>query len=241
MEEKSEDVTESVQSSQPQMPPLFDHLTIGFNTTVRSLEAISKRSRPAVLKDHEADLHEPFGSSDVAAVFVCRSTLPDPITASIPLLVATASLAQPDQPPIRLVQLCTNIQTQLAEALRQPRVGFIGIRSDMPGADVLLALVRAVASPIRVSWLDSSERPRYLPVQIESTETPIGSKEKPSQTSSTSKQPQLKGRLLKAGPLAGGSRKAEGLVGESSRAGSSGTVLPKKYLRTQNRAKGEGS
>jgi hypothetical protein len=195
---KNDDDTESLQLSPPQMPAIFDHLTIGFNSTVRSLEAMSKQSRPAALKNAEQDIQQPaIGSSNLAAVFVCRATLPDPVTVSIPLLVATASLSPPEQPPIRLVQLPAIIETQLAKALHQPRVGFVGLRSDMPSADVLLALVRAAVSPVHVPWLDCSETPQYLPVQIESTETSVGLKEKPNQSSSTPKTSQLKGKLPK--------------------------------------------
>lgn len=186
----------NAQSNQAQMPAVFDYVTIGFNSTVRSLEAISKSSKPAVLRDADTDMQElDFMDFNLTAVFICRSILPDPVTASIPLLIATASLAQPQYPPIRLVQLSADVERQLAEALHQPRVGFVGFRIGMPNADVLLALVRATVGPVRVPWLNSSESPRYLPVQIESTETSISSKEKPNQTSGTPKQTHFKDKL----------------------------------------------
>ena len=150
---------------------------------------MSKRSKPTALKDTSDDIQmADIDGSNLAVVFVCRSVLPDPITASIPLLVATASLAQPQSPPIRLVQLSAKVESKLAEALHQPRVGFVGLRRDMPGADVLMAIVDNVIDPVRVPWLDSSENPQYLPVQIESTETSIGSKKKMNQTSKAPKQ-----------------------------------------------------
>jgi len=152
---------------------------------------MSKRSKPTLLKDTSDDTQTAdIDGSNLAVVFVCRSVLPDPITASIPLLIATASLAQPQSPPIRLVQLSAKVESKLAEALHQPRVGFVGLRRDMPGADVLMAIVDNVIDPVRVPWLDSSENPQYLPVQIESTETSIGSKKKMNQTSKAPKQPQ---------------------------------------------------
>lgn len=214
-QDQTNDVTESVQPNQTQMPAVLDYLTIGFNSTTRALETMSKRSRPAVLEGLEVgDQKSAADSSHLTAVFVCRSVLPDPITASIPLLIATASLAQPKYPPIRLMQLSAGVESQLAKALHQPKVGFVGIRSDMAGADVLLAVVRAAICPVRVPWLDGSEIPRYLPVQIESTETPVGSTEKPSQISVTGQQTQLKEKDSKAGPLKGESLKRERLRAE---------------------------
>ena len=185
------DSTESAEVDDNHNPRISDHLTIGFNSTVRSLEAMSRRSQPTALKDTSDDTQvADIDGSNLAVVFVCRSVLPDPITASIPLLIATASLAQPQSSPIRLVQLSAKVESKLAEALHQPRVGFVGLRRDTPGADVLMALVHDTVNPVRVPWLDGLENPHYLPVQIESTETSIGSKNKMNQTSKAPKQPQ---------------------------------------------------
>lgn len=117
------------------------------------------------------------------------------------------------------MQLSAGVESQLAEALHQPKVGLVGIRTDIAGADFLLAIVRAAIRPVRVPWLDSSEIPRYLPVQIESTEIPVGSKEKLAKTSATAQQMQLKGKdskaePLKREPLKGGSLRAEHLKGK---------------------------
>ena len=190
-EKQGLDGTESARLDDNHNLQISDHLTIGFNSTVRSLEAMSKRSKPTALKD-TSDVPQiaDVDGSNLAVVFVCRSVLPDPITASIPLLIATASLAQPQLAPIRLVQLSAKVESKLAEALHQPRVGFVGLRRDMPAADVLMALVQSAVDPVRVPWLDSLRDPQYLPVQIESMEASIGSKKKMNQTSKASKQPQ---------------------------------------------------
>lgn len=91
-------------------------------------------------------------------------------------MVATASLAQPQASPIRLVQLSGNAEEQLTAALRQPRVGFVGVQVDAPDAELLLAIVRAAIRPVQVPWLDGSQSPRYLPAQIEDVETSMGLK-----------------------------------------------------------------
>jgi ribonuclease P/MRP protein subunit POP3 len=214
-QDQTNDGTESVQPIETQMPAVLDFLTIGFNSTTRALENMSKRSRPAVLEGLEVDHQKSAAdSSHLTAVFVCRSVLSDPITASIPLLIATASLAQPKYPPIRLMQLSAGVESQLAEALHQPKVGFVGIRNDITGADVLLAVVRAAMRPVRVPWLDGSAIPRYLPVQIASTETSPGSTEKPSQISAIGQRTQPKGKGSKAGPFKGESLKGELLRAE---------------------------
>ncbi len=162
-----------------QMPSIFHHLTIGFNSTVRVLEAMSRCSDAGGLPDMQQ-------SGDVVAklgvVCICRSVLPDIITTSIPLLVATASS---EGLPIRLVQLSANAKSLLAEALHQPRVGFLGVCIDAPDVEVFLSLVRAAVTPVQVPRLEGPARTRYLPVQIESTTTAIG----PTSKSNASTKP----------------------------------------------------
>ena len=101
--------------------------------------------------------------------------IPDTLT-SIPYLIASASLAQPQQPPIRLVQLSAKAERLLAEVLYQPRVGFIGVPLAAPNVDALMIVVRAAVKPVIVPWLAESAVLHYLPVQIESIQTSVGSK-----------------------------------------------------------------
>ena len=171
--------TDGEPDNDEEMPSIFNHLTIGFNSTVRSLETMSRRANPSILRNSIPSLQqaeEP--SSNLSVVFVCRSVINDAVTSSIPLMIVTASLAEPQTPPVRLVQLSTNAANGLAKALYQPRVAFVGIQTDAPDVDVILSLVRAAVAPVQVPWLEAVTSARYLPVQIESTETRIGSKDK---------------------------------------------------------------
>jgi ribonuclease P/MRP protein subunit POP3 len=179
-QEQDSDPKPTNSDEKPPMPAILSFVTIGFNSMSRSLEALSQLSKPAKLQRVESDAlpSKEEVSARIAAVFICRSVLPDLLIASIPLMVATASLSQPQASPIRLVQLSANAEKQLAEALYQPRVGFVGLQVDAPNAHVLLAIARAAVSPVLVPWLDGSQSPRYLPAQIDSLETSVGSKDK---------------------------------------------------------------
>jgi ribonuclease P/MRP protein subunit POP3 len=179
-QEQDSDPNPTDSDKKPQMPAILSFVTIGFNSMSRSLEALSQLSKPAMLQEVESDAlpSKEEVSARLAAVFICRSVLPDLLAASIPLMVATASLAQPQASPIRLVQLSANAEKQLAEALHQPRVGFVGVQVDAPNAHVLLSMTRAAVSPVQVPWLDGSQSPRYLPAQIDSLETSVESKDK---------------------------------------------------------------
>jgi len=198
--EHASDGTGDADPDEAQMPAIYPYLMIGFNSTVRSLEAMSQRSKPLALNDADTDAgtrESQTRMSNLAAVFVCRSVLPNAVTASIPVMVATASLARPQEPPIRLLQLPAHAESQLSEALNHPRVGFVGICVDAPGGDILLALVRAAVGPVEAPWLETFEIPRYLPVQIESIETSTGSKDKSKKPAYQSQSATRKGKSNK--------------------------------------------
>jgi len=160
-------------------PQIQDYLTTGFNSIVRSLEATSQISRPVPISQHHSDIQKrPDETAALSAVFVCRSILPRILLSSLPLLAATASLARPQSPPIRLVSLSDSAEVKLAQAMHQARVGFVGIREDAPDAKALLGFVRNAIDPVDVPWLDETASARYLPVQINSTEKVGRSKNK---------------------------------------------------------------
>lgn len=171
-------------SPAPPTPDILFHITLGLNTTIRHLESLSATSRPQSLgrasihvsKDETAKSVEPLGP--LSAVFVCRTGLPPILTSSLPLLAATASLAFPEEPPIRLVPLGQVAEEKLAQSLHQPKVGFIGLQSDASSAGNIIDLVRNRVHPVDVPWLKEASSGTYLPVKVRQTEVKVGRKKK---------------------------------------------------------------
>ena len=161
----------------PPTPAISSHLTLGFNTTIRHLESLSAISTPQPLGGPTLEQSKSIGLlAPLSAVFVCRAGLPPILTSSLPLLTATASLAFPDEPPTRLIPLGKTAGDRLAQALHQPTVGFIGLRSDTGAAKNLIDLVRDRVQPVDVPWLKEAGSATYLPVKIKRTEVQVGPK-----------------------------------------------------------------
>ena len=114
----------------------------------------------------------------ISVVFVCRSTLPPMLTTSLPTLAATASLAFPYEPATRLVPLSAKAEARLAEVLRQPKVGFVGILSNAPKSKSLVDFVQETVDAIDVPWLRESSKGEYLPVKTQTVDVSVGLKNK---------------------------------------------------------------
>ena len=160
-------------------PEIFSSVTIGFNTTVRYLEALSTANKQLAVEKSANDDIEGFTATfpiPFAAVFVCRESLPALLTSSMPSSVAAASLAHPDEPATRLVPLGQASEQRLAKALHQPKVGFIGVKQGCPGLIGLMALVQEKVAAIDVPWLRQARAGAYLPLNVLETEVSIGPK-----------------------------------------------------------------
>jgi ribonuclease P/MRP protein subunit POP3 len=163
----------------PPTPAISSHITLGFNTTIRYLESLSAISTPQPLGGPTLDQSKSISPlAPLSAVFVCRTGLPPILISSLPLLIATASLAFPEEPPTRLIPLGKIAGDRLAQALHQPTVGFIGLRSDTAIAKNLVDLVRNHVQPVDVPWLREAGSATYLPVKIRQTEVQVGPKKK---------------------------------------------------------------
>ena len=168
----------------PPTPEISSHITLGFNATIRRLELLSAVSRPQslgreIITEFEDETVEsiqllPF----LSAVFICRTGLPPILTSSLPLLAATASSAFPKEPPIRLVPLDKAAEEKLAKALHQPKVGFVGLQSDVPAAEILTTLVRDRVQPVDVPWLREASSGTYLPVKVRGAEVNVRPRKK---------------------------------------------------------------
>jgi len=114
-----------------------------------------------------------------SAIFVPRSSQPENLHAHLPQLIATASLAHPELPATRLVQLPQGCEARLCEALHLPRVSLIGLLDSAPHSKSLLDVVRRCVPEIEVPWLQEAKKSVYLPVKINAIETfaPIRKKE----------------------------------------------------------------
>jgi ribonuclease P/MRP protein subunit POP3 len=113
-----------------------------------------------------------------SAIFVPASSPPSIIHAHLPMLIFTASLAHPNLPPTRLVQLPKGSDSRLCEALGLPRVSFVGILDDAPHSKGLVDLVRGNVSEIEIPWLSDAKRGEYLGVKINAIETFVGAGKK---------------------------------------------------------------
>lgn len=168
---------------------------MGLNSITRSLESLSEKSRPPQIQAIEGtgdselpntvgESKEPNfankGSNDGAkhlleghfsAIFICRSTQSTILYEHLPQLVFTASLAHPELPATRLVELPNSSEVRLCEALGIPRVSFIGILEGAPHSKPLVDLVRECVPEIEIPWMQQVKESKYLPVKINAIET----------------------------------------------------------------------
>lgn len=169
----------------PDLPEISSFITLGFNATVRHLELLSALSRPTLLAGSrlENDRITSTSSETFSAVFVCRESLPTALTASLPLLAATASLAHPEQPHIRLIPLRKDAGEQIAKVLGIPRLGIAGLKRGASGAIGLTQLIQQKVQVTEVPWLQEAKIGTYLPVNVKQTEADRGHKEQRGKTS----------------------------------------------------------
>ncbi|KIW45680.1 uncharacterized protein PV06_04051 [Exophiala oligosperma] len=157
------------------MPDVFGHLTIGFNSTIRRLEALASHRQPP----------SPLPKSDVkrsrdppaalSAVFVCRENLPDMLTSSLSLQVTTSA---PRSTRARLIPVSPQSGAKIARALHQPRVGLLGVEKDAPGSKALLNWVSDNVELVEIPWLEKVSSSTYFPVSVKTHEITTDPKSK---------------------------------------------------------------
>jgi ribonuclease P/MRP protein subunit POP3 len=109
-----------------------------------------------------------------AAVFVLRPSQPTVLHAHLPLLIATSTLATPNVPAPRVVQLPSGCGARLCESLGLARVSFIGLREGAPNSTQVVDLIRRVVPEVRIPWVEETKNATYLPVKINMIKTKIG-------------------------------------------------------------------
>lgn len=147
-------------------PEAMAHITVGFNSTMRCLEALcqtgpvptleksekvpgdgsTSTSTTSMTSDEDEDGRSEKPKSEskpLAIVFISRATLPVELMRPISLAVEHVSKTQSSEEEklIRLVPLSKNAETRLSRAMKIPKVGIIGLKPCKP-ASVLVEYVR---------------------------------------------------------------------------------------------------
>lgn len=196
---KSEEVP--TKSDIPPPPEISSFIAVGLNTITRSLESLAQKTKPCqspntippksddageTSQDLSSKEEQEVGTSKkiavdsdeyapvdahFSAIFVLRSSQPAILHTHLPQLIATASLAYPELPATRLVQLPRGSEGRLCEVLGLPRVSFIGLLEGAPHSQSLVDLIRQCVPKIEIPWLHEAKQSTYMPVKINAIET----------------------------------------------------------------------
>lgn len=143
--------TSGTSPSVPPLPVVEKHVTIGLNSTTRRLESsLQPTASP---------------TKSLVAIFLTPSSLNYLPYSHLPTLTALASVAHPDRPAIRLIQLPNTAEGKICSALGQPRAGVIGVLADAPSTGALLECVMAV-EPVDVPWTKEVKAGTWLGTKI---------------------------------------------------------------------------
>jgi len=150
------------------MPEIHGHFTVGFNSTIRRLQALASHREPSSLHPTKSNLKQsPDLPAALSAVFVCRENLPDILTSSLSLQVATSA---PQSTRAKLIPVSPQSETKIARALNQPRVGLLRVQKDAPGSDALLRWVADNVALVEIPWLEELPNSTYFPVTVKTSE-----------------------------------------------------------------------
>lgn len=150
-------------------PDIAPYVTIGLNATTTGLEELTKQTAPLSLTKDSKERRKPedrevpgdvrlrTGTSPtpIQAIFVCRADgQPSQLHAHLPLMCVLASTEQHN---VFLIQLPKGAEGKLSEKLAVPRVGFVGLRKDAPGAEVLFDYISQHIPVVRrPGWLEKT-------------------------------------------------------------------------------------
>ncbi|EPQ62255.1 BgtA-20184 [Blumeria graminis f. sp. tritici] len=172
----------------PPAPEITSSVIVGLNNVVRRLESLSNIYRTRASKPHEPQLgneaKNPYKAvhsieQHFSAIFVVSDSLPQIIHEHLPELVIAASLATPQIPGTRLIQLPTSCSTQLCLSLGLPSVSTVGILEGAPHSKSLIEFVRQCVPMVISPWFREVKCNSYLPVQVKAIESsaPLTKKE----------------------------------------------------------------
>ena len=167
-------------SSPPPVPPapeLRSHVDVGLSAVTRGLQESTVAARQPAGDAPPAERPIRDGATRCYSVIVvARSGHPNILNSHLPQMVAVASKAHPEQPPIRLVGLSKACEERLAQSLGIPRVSCIGLHSDAPNSKPLVDFARERVPVSDIQWLDEAGKAEYRTTKINSVETFVGAK-----------------------------------------------------------------
>jgi ribonuclease P/MRP protein subunit POP3 len=179
----------------PPPPGIASFIVVGLKAITRSLETLSSKAKPNAVhalgatdislgdssEGREGLAIEPEAPPDnkqlplvdahFSAIFVLGTSQPPILRSHLPQLIATASLAHPNSPAIRLILLPNGSEARLCAALALPRVSFIGLLEGAPYSKAFTDLFRDIVPAIEVPWLQEMNVSKYRPVKINAINT----------------------------------------------------------------------
>lgn len=178
----------------PPTPEISSFIAVGLNSITRTLQAASRKPKPSsppseAPQESDPDEEEkdalpslaraksqtgpddPVSHPPFSAIFVLRSSQPAILHAHLPQLIATASLAHPESPATRLVQLPRGSDERVCRSLGLPSASFIGLTEGAPHCKSLVELIQSKVPEIEVPWLEEVKTSSYMPVKINTVET----------------------------------------------------------------------
>lgn len=173
-------------AAQPPPPEISSFIITGLRSITRKLEVESKASKPKSNENEPADSKDAKKEDSSTtnpqeeklphfiAIFAFRDTHEKVLHAHLPQLVATSTLAHPNLPATRLIQLPKECWSRICEVLKLPRVSFLGLLDGAPHAKSLVDLILQNVPEIEAPWLEEVKNAAYLPVKINAIETTIG-------------------------------------------------------------------
>lgn len=177
--------TESTLVEEEHVLIVQQHLKVGFNSVMRSLEKQMEAVQPQAVSSSVPS----SPPQNLAVIVVCRSVLPSPACDSLPLMVSSASSISTKTDAVRLVEITESGQMAIATAMRLPRVGMLGITNNMPSAQPFLQYIRDAFEPILVPSSTATPLPLYLPTKVKTVKTTIGVKKDSGNAKKRRKEP----------------------------------------------------
>ncbi|KAI1001682.1 hypothetical protein K3495_g6519 [Podosphaera aphanis] len=164
----------------PSPPQISSFVVTGLNSVLRSLESLACLAREKMvaqkspsLEVDQANVSEITDSptQHFSVIFVLNSSQPTIFLDHLLQLVATASLAHPELPKTRLLQLPRDSGARLCESIGLARVSVIGVLEGAPLSTGLLEFVREHVAEVKNPWLLEARKGSYLPVTIKAVKT----------------------------------------------------------------------
>lgn len=174
----------------PEKPQVESHVTLGFNSTVKTLENQASITRKRVFGT-KAKVEK--SSRFVKYVFVAKYDITPAILLNhFPVLAFTSSRSLEER--VKLIQLPKGAMARLSKATGMDHLGIVGLEHDTDAAQSLFTMINNGIGDVEVPWLmgifsESKSIPFYDPsVRFLSTTAPIVSKKQAKRLSQEPEQ-----------------------------------------------------